>query len=494
MKDKKFSSIFATGLMAGLLLTGTAYALNPQPEPPGSEIKKEDSVSIKMSGEFRTRGFYTSDLVSPGLPNSEDTEAFGDLRFRLKTTVKSDVAMGVIVADFTNGFCAPSVATVQSGLPLDQGMGSATFDDVLGFCSPGTVSTGNARFGTGTAFGHSLNIVGIREAYLMVHLKNFGAVAGRKHYRLGHGLVLDDTATGVGARAHLGPVTLTVADLNLADPIAGFGSGFAGTNNDSALYLIKLTDAPKAGMGHGKEKYSIYLGQLKDPKGNLTYNGFGGQNTFVAGFNAELNFIGASLKQYTYREGGPIIDLEVNSFDGDIEGAGAADPNISGISALASLSVSPKPGKTVGLTFVYGSGQDPSKNPATGGKLNINALSGNYSLGNILLNTSMNSDRDGSSLTVGTRGIMAVKLSADCVKDEKKSLGVAVIWAETAEDTTFTSRNLGVELDGNASIKLDNNLQLTAGIGYLFAGNAWKEFKGDDGDAIKLHTAVVLTF
>jgi len=490
MKDKMLSSIFAV-----VLLFGFAY-------PVFADEVKEAPALVKFSGEFRTRGFYTSDLLPP--KNGKDTEAFGDLRFRLKTTVKSDVATGVIVADFTNGFCAPSPATVQSALPLDQGGGSVAatttgplpivgdFDDVFGFCGPGTASTGNARFGTGTSFGHSLNIVGVREAYLMVHLKNFGAVAGRKHYRLGHGLVLDDTATGVGARAHLGSMTLTVADLNLADPRAGGNN--PGTSSDSDLYLIKLTDPPKEGMGHGKEKYSIYLGYLTDPKGNLTYNGLGKSVFGAGGFDAKLNLIGASLKQYTYKDGGPVIDLEINSFSGDIEGAGAADPSISGISALASVSVSPKPGKTVGLTFVYGSGQDPAKAPATGGDLNINALSGNYSLGNILLNTSMNSDREGSSLSVGTRGIMAVKLSADCVKDEKKSLGIAVIWAETAEDTTFTSRNLGVELDGNASIKLDNNLQLTAGIGYLFAGNAWKEFKGDSDDALKLHTAVVLTF
>lgn len=487
MKDKMFSSVFAAGFLAVFLL-GFSYAAQ-------ADEAKEQGVSVKMSGEFRTRGFYTSDLVPP--VNGEDTEAFGDLRFRLKTTVKSDIAMGVVVADFVNGFCAPSVATVQSSLPLDTvpGTGGAQLGtmDALGLdeasgCPINTVPTGNARFGTGTAFGHSLNIVGVREAYLMVHLKNFGAVAGRKNYRLGHGLVLDDTATGVGVRTQLGSMVLTVADLNLADPFAG--ANLPGTANDSDLYLIKLTDAPKGGMGYGKEKYSFYLGHLTDPTGNLTYNGLGA-TAFGAGFDAKLNLIGAALKQYTYKEGGPVIDLEVNSFDGDIDGT-TGDPSISGIAALASISVSPKPGKTVGLTFVYGSGQDP--NNATTTKLNINALSGNYSLGNILLNKTMSSDRNGSSLSVGKRGIMAVKLTADCVKDEKKSLGVAVIWAETAEDTTNGSRNLGIELDGNASIKLDKNLQLTAGIGYLFAGNAWKEFKGDSDDAIKLHTAVVLTF
>jgi len=332
--------------------------------------------------------------------------------------------------------------------------------------------------------------VGVREAYLMVHLKNFGAVAGRKHYLLGHGLVLDDTATGVGVRAHFSAMTLTVADLNLADPIAGSGVGFSGTSNDADLYLIKLTDPSNPAMGYGKERYSIYLGRLTDPKGKLTYNRFGG-----AGFGTTLNLIGASLKQYTYKDGGPIIDLEINSFHGDIN-TGTANPHISGIAALASLLVSPMRGKTLGLTIIYGSGQNPSENPATGGRLNVNAFSGNYALGNMLLNTSMNSDRDGQDLNMGMRGIKAVKLSADCVKEETRSLGAAIIWAETEEDAslTNTSRNLGVELDGNATMKLDENLKLTAGIGYLFAGNAWKTFKGDAGNAIKLQTAMVLTF
>jgi hypothetical protein len=481
MKNKIFQYSSAAGFLV-LLLLGFSY-------PVRADEGKEKAATVKMSGEFRTRGFYTSDLVSPGT-NGKDTEAFGDLRFRLKTTVTSGIATGVITADFVNGFCAPSVATVQSPLPLDGGAGGA-FDAVSG-CVKGTISTGNARFGTGTAFGHSLNIVGVREAYLIVRLKNFGAAAGRKHYVLGHGLVLDDMATGVAVRADLGSMRLTTADLNLADPNAALG--LPGTSNDSDLYLIKLTDAPKDGMGYGKEKYSFYLGRLTDPKGNLTYGGFGRSSFGASGFAAQLNLIGASLKQYTYKEGGTVIDLEGNVFDGDIKGT--AKTNISGISALASMSV-PLGRGNVGLTMVYGSGQDPAKDPAVGGKLNINALSANYSLGNILLDTSMNSDRDGSSLSVGGRGIVAVKVSADCLKkEESRSLGIAIIWAKTAENasTTVASRNLGVELDGNASMKLDDNLQLTAGVGYLFAGDAWKVFKGDNNDAVKLHTAVVLTF
>ncbi len=493
MKDKMFANVFATGFLIVFLL---GFSSSVQ-----ADENKDKGVSVKISGEFRTRGFYTSALVPPGA-DGKDTEAFGDLKFRLKTTVTSEIATGVVTADFANGYCAPSVATVQSSFPLDGGAGSHVHgtttdlfvdpvDDASG-CVAGTISTGNGRFGTGTAFGQSLNIVGVREAYLMVRLKNFGAVAGRKHYVLGHGLVLDDMATGVGTRVYLGSMTLTMADLNLADPRAGANA--PGTSSDSDLYLIKITDSPKDGMGYGTEKYSIYLGRLTDPKGNLTYSGFGRSSFGVGGFAAQLDFIGASLKQYTHREGGPVIDLEVASFGGDIKGV--ATTNISGISALASVVV-PLGRGNVGLTMVYGSGQDPAKNPATGGSLNINALSANYSMGNILLNTSMNSDRDGSSLSVGGRGIVAVKLSADCLnKEQDRSLGVAVIWAETAENASVavTSRNLGIELDGNASIKLDDNLQLTAGIGYLFAGNAWKAFKGNDHDAVKLHTAVVLTF
>ncbi len=468
-RSSRLASCFVFGV--ALSLAGVpAFAAEPNESP----------ALIKFSGEFRTRGFYTSDLA-PG------NEAFADLRFRLRTKVSSKYALGVVALDFVNGFCAPSVATVQSAFPLDLGFGSTTIDDASG-CPVGTISTGDARFGTGTAFGHSLNVVGVHEAYLMVNLKKIKAVGGRKRYRLGHGLVLDDRATGVAVRTALGPVTLTAADLNLAD-LAGFG--VFGTANDSDLYLLKITDTPPdSSPSHGKEKYQAYLGWLTDPNGNLTYNGQGA-TSFGPNFEAKLGLVGWALNGYTYRTGGPVMDLEFNYLWGDVNGAGVADPDISGISAMAGGSVGPW-----GLIFVYGSGQDPAKDPAVGGDLNVNALSGNYTLGNILLNTSKDSDREGSGPDIGRRGLMAVKGSYTIAARENLSIDVAAIFARTTENASATvaGRDLGVEVDGNAVWQLEENFQIAAGAGYLFAGDAWGAFSGNTGNALKLHMAATLSF
>jgi hypothetical protein len=122
MKGNMFANVFFAGFVAVFLLGFSCPV----------RADEGQGASVKISGAFRTRGFYTHDLVSPGMTNGKDTEAFGDLRFRLRTTVESKVATGVVVADFVNGFCAPSVVTVQSRFPLDDGFGHPDVDDAQG--------------------------------------------------------------------------------------------------------------------------------------------------------------------------------------------------------------------------------------------------------------------------------------------------------------------------------------------------------------------------
>ncbi|MEK7747892.1 MAG: hypothetical protein AAB300_02295, partial [Nitrospirota bacterium] len=263
--------------------------------------------------------------------------------------------------------------------------------------------------------------------------------------------------------------------------------------NDANFYLVKVTDTPPAGSPHyAAEKYQVYLGWLADPKGNLAYNGYGDGVVPVGAYKSEMGLLGLSLHKYSYRVGGPVIDAELNYISGNIDGVGAADPDISGISMLVATTFGPW-----GLTFVYGTGQDPAETPATGGKLNVNALSANYTLGNILLNTDKDSDREGGSLDVKRLGISAVKGAYTLVKNEKNSADVALIFAQTAEDAsaTVSSNTLGVEIDANATCKLDKNLEFSAGIGYLIAGTAWETLHGgNDDNPLKLHLAATFTF
>jgi hypothetical protein len=291
----------------------------------------------------------------------------------------------------------------------------------------------------------------------------------------------------MAGRRAFGRITLTVADLNLGDPAAiGVGTG---TANDSDFYLIKVTDTPPVGSPpYGAEKYQAYFGWLADPNGNLTYNGQSAKE-------ATMGLFGLSLNRYAYRTGGPVIDMELNHIWGSID-ASATDTKISGVSAMAEVTM----GK-LEVTFVYGSGQDPSttqatSTPATGGKINVNALSANYKLGQILIDNGYRSDREGGSLDVKGRGIVALKGAYKIVDNEKSSADVAVIFAQTAEDasTAVTSHDLGVELGGYAACQLDKNLELSAGAGYLFAGKAWETLNKNTHNPIKLHVGATLSF
>src|SRR5581483_2314211 len=155
------------------------------------------AADVKFSGEFRVRGFYDEN-VNTFNKNTGDTEAFADERFRLRTNVTSGIASGVIALDVTNGHTGPDVATFQN---------------------PGTIFTGNTgdtRLGS-VGFGSSYNVVGVREAYLKFQFPMFGATAGRSPFKLGHGMVLDDTAVDRDRIGGVGPARVMIADLKICD-------------------------------------------------------------------------------------------------------------------------------------------------------------------------------------------------------------------------------------------------------------------------------------
>src|SRR3569832_1512128 len=207
------------------------------------------AADVKFSGEFRVRGFYDEN-VNTFTKDTGDTEAFADERFRLRTNVTSGIASGVIALDVTNGFKGADVATFQN---------------------PGTVlsaesRTGNTRLGS-AGFGNSYNVVGVREAYLRFQFPMFGATAGRSPFKLGHGLILDDTADAISINGGVGPARVMIADLKLCDTHSG-GLSFGGTGSDSDFYIVNL------GFNHmDQHMIGLFAGYLNDRGPNLLVNG-----------------------------------------------------------------------------------------------------------------------------------------------------------------------------------------------------------------------------
>jgi hypothetical protein len=146
------------------------------------------------------------------------------------------------------------------------------------------------------------------------------------------------------------------------------------------------------------------------------------------------------------------------------------------------------------FTALYATGQKAGNLPPGGDKLNINSISPNFVLGDILVNNENVSDRDGGD--VG--GLTAVKLALGWKATPLFRAELAAIWAQLTEAPANNApRNLGREFDLNASWQLEPRLLLTAGAGVLFPGGGWKTLFVDpqaNDNMIKISTKLTYTF
>ncbi len=414
------------------------------------------AADFNIEGDFRVRGVYTDNLRDAN-DLVDDQQAFSDGRFRLKTTISAGMTSAVVIVDFTNSFNDPN----SQFCPAPTGVGASSF-----------CGSGNFRFGT-ASLGGTYNIIGVRSAYLKFDFDRLKVVLGRKQFALGHGLILDDTVDSIAGRFKLGAATVTFVDGKLFDSNNGTTSSFnGGTGNDTNLYILDI------GMHHGEEHaLGLFATYLNDRNNQFILPGLG---MALPGNSGETSFstIGLTVDGLI----GPInARFEIDFLDGTIEGFGPTDIDLEGLNLLvgAGLPVGPA---NIDVSFLWTSGEDAD--PA----ININGVSGNFVLGNILVNDDVNSDRDGQCAGVGGGrigsggrgclgglGITAIKLSAGLAASETCHTELALIWAETTEDAAVgADSDLGIEIDLNHDHKLDDNLSVAVNLGYLASGDAWK--------------------
>lgn len=421
------------------------------------------AAEIKLEGDFRLRGVY-ADNTSDANDDGNDDLAFNDGRFRLKTTATAGMASAVLVVDVTNAFNNSDQCPSDAGTPVGSGLAA----DVCG--------TGNYRLGS-VNFGQSWSIFGVREAYVTLDLKMAKLALGRKQFKLGNGLVLDDTVDVVAVKHAHGPLDIVVANAKLEDSNA---AGVGGTGGDTDLYILKVRSM------FGENHAEAFAAYLKDRGPNLIATATAVNDNswlYVAGFSV-------MGKMNRLRLG-----AEIDIIAGDQESnTGATVSSLAGHNVLLTGGVDL--GKAdVGVSLLYTSGQERGIQP----DVNINGISGNFVLGNILIKDNINSDREGQCASVGgTRigtggasciggaGVTAVKLSlASAVPDPKTChTELALIWAQTTEDPTNpltsaagSSSDLGIEIDLNHRHKLDDNVAIAVNLGYLLSGDAWKTLK-----------------
>jgi hypothetical protein len=422
------------------------------------------AADVKFEGDFRVRGIYSDDLDAN--EDADDQRAFADGRFRLRTSAAAGITSGVVVLDFTSAFTNPG----QSGAGVD--------------CAVTGCTTGNYRFGSAN-FGGSYNIVGVREAYLKLDLNMVKLAFGRKPFRLGHSLILDDTMDAVVGKFMVGGFEVMLANGKLLETQAAGASG--GTGGDTDLYIAKT------GFNHGDmHNIGVFAAYLNDRGPSFLPQGAGvraGDNTdlWVLGVTADGKFGAINL--------GAEIDFLTGSQDTVTAGLDSVD--LTGMNILIGVGLKVA-AADVGVTALYTTGDDGTD----ADERNITGISGNFVLGNILVNDSINSDREGQCASVtqtpgtgtgrlgsggrgcfGGNGIMALKISAGLEGvpfDKTCHTEVAAIWAQTSEDpiNAFTGTagdsDLGIEIDLNHKHKLDDNVSVGVKLGYLLSGDAWK--------------------
>ncbi|MFQ5781114.1 MAG: hypothetical protein ACE5HN_10070 [Nitrospiria bacterium] len=438
------------------------------------------AVDINFEGDFRVRAIY-SDNLSDANDGVDDQEAFADGRFRLKTTFTAGLTSAVVIVDFTNSFNDPNNALCPA--PTDTGAAP--------FCG-----TGNFRFGT-SSLGGSFNIVGVRSAYLKFDFEPLKVVFGRKQFLLGHGLVLDDTVDSVAGKLIVGPMRVILVDAKLVDTDAGnaFFSGNTGTGGDTNLYILNI------GINHGEEHAIGLFATYMNDRNNSLLAPAVGEGLLVLGLpigpglpgDAALLTIGLTADGSI----GPINGVfEVDFLDGTIKRTGNPDIDLEGFNLLVGAGVPVGPAN-IDLTFLFTTGED------SGPDKNVNGISGNFVLGNILINDNINSDRDGQCASVmaagllsgrigtgspsciGGLGITAIKLTASLpgFVIENGHTELAVIYAEASEDPAPGADNdLGFEIDLNHHHKLDDNLSISANLGYLASGDIFKSLSNPNPD------------
>ena len=427
-----------------------------------------EAAELKFSGDFRVRGIYSDNLYDAD-EVGDDQEAFADGRFRMKIAATAGITTGIVVVDFSNAF----------GDPTNTGCGFTGCD------------TGNYRFGTAN-FGGDYRTVGVREAHLKLDFGESKLAFGRKQFRLGHSLILDDTMDAIAGKIESGEFDAMVAFGKLMDRNQ-FAPGHTG--GDSDLYIAKVGfshGGPEGATPSDTHRIGLFSAYLKDR-----------QPFFVSATeDSQIWVVGVTADGRL----GPIeAEFEVDTLGGERNNTATPNVNISGLNFLLGGKVDLGPSSNIGLTFLHTRGDE--------GRIDedvITGISGNYVLGNILVNDNLLSDREGQCANVGGGrigsgaagcgfgglGITAVKLAANLPDMTPEcDLDVAVIWAKATEKPLGTGeRDLGVELDLNMTHQIDEHLNATVNLGYLFAGDIFKVLGGPGDNIMKAVASLNYTF
>lgn len=397
------------------------------------------AAKIDVGGELRARGIYNTNFDS----EKDNTKHWLDGRFRLDAKIQQGMTTGVLQID---------------------ALGNSNSD------LTGTGNNGNLIFGNGT--GASYNLVGVRQAYLVVNFPVLTVIGGRYEVKLGNGLVLNDTTDIVAVNAPIGPVNLLVGYLVLGNANSPLGrvssQGGHGLNGDALAVNAGVKDI--GGSGINGDIFGVFAHRVlptllpdetpvPDTKDNTlqAYGITGDAKIGPVNAGAEVDIFGGDVTK-------PVDATGAVKFKGT---------NILVTGALPAGSV----GLPVGFNaaFISATGQDGNSTD-----VNINAIDGDFRAGNILVRNDFNNYEGVESIGFASGqnlGLTAVKVAANLPNikfgGSTHSPEIGLVWAQTAKDNPVNNKkDIGTEIYANTNCVFDPNLSGNIGLGYLAAGHA----------------------
>jgi hypothetical protein len=405
---------------------------------------------MTWGGDYRLRGFYIDNLTDRD-DDAQDSAAYYSSRFLLTAAAKDENVSGVVklIASRTDGNGNRLLGGNPTGSPAGAG----------GIYGPEATSD-----------------VGILEAYLKADFDGWNFTGGRKVYKLGHGIILDDAVDGLWADFNFGSTVLTLATLKLIEKteigLVGIGnSGTPGSGGDADLYVANYALGNMLGGMHT----DVFFAYLTDREADL----FGGGGPGNADDDATLWTAGV---MYGGLVGSLHLHGELDYLSGEVT-VGGTKTDLEGLNLAigGKTDVGPVP---IGVDLIYASGQDPGSTS----EVNVNGLNGNYPIGIILTNTGARSldTKDGTCLSVdggslggslgciAGSGLMVAKLSSGFTH-ERHVIDVAAIYARSVEEPVVGGdTDIGIELDATLTMALTKRLSFLAGIGYMLPGDFFK--------------------
>lgn len=433
---KKILSVaVATAFVLGM--AGSALAVHETKAKSDTPVVAKGSGKITLDGYLRYRGW-----TQKGTHNNDQTKNAYDTKVKLGVKAQ--------MSDATTGY-----------FQIETGDGSS---DTYGWGQ----NDGSSLHKGGTKGPDGKNDLSVLQAWINYHPGVVGFKIGHMPLLLGHKTFFDHRGSGDDAiviyadpskDTHIAGLTIKLVEGSATDSDGGPFDG----DDDIDAYVALINQ--KMGAAKLGAQYTYLRG---------------GDSAIVPGLSFSNLGVTADVKAGAVKLKGA-VDLQFGDLTNDIDQSAYA-VRLEGSTSVGAV--------TLGAIFGYGSGDD-------------NGLDGkNKNFTNFLTDTAYDSTMVGYRLEVPGQsskntGLANLLLVSAYVKGKVDKLGykVALNWMKLNKEVN-NQDELGVEIHGKATYKIDNGLTAFVNFGYLFAGDAWDNTSAspDPDNAYWIRPGIALSF